>query len=109
MTTWMPAPGTTASTGRWRRPHVPRHGQRRRRRRPGDDTFWGQSGNDRISGGAGDDTMNGSKGKDRYSGGPGNDFIISIDGVREIVDCGRGYDRVYADKNDRLRGCERRI
>lgn len=53
--------------------------------------------------------MNGSKGKDRYAGGPGNDFIISIDGVREIVDCGPGYDRVYADKNDRLRGCERRI
>ncbi len=75
----------------------------------GDDTFWGQSGNDRIFGGAGDDTMNGSKGKDTYSGGPGNDFIVSIDGVAETVDCGPGYDRVYADKKDRLHGCERII
>ena len=52
--------------------------------------------------------MTGSKGKDTYSGGAGNDFIISIDGIAETVDCGPGYDRVYADrKKDRLKNCEK--
>ena len=43
---------------------------------------------------------------DVFNGGAGNDVIDAKDGRREIVDCGPGRDRVKADRNDVLRGCE---
>jgi hypothetical protein len=41
------------------------------------------------------------------SGGSGNDTINVRNHKRDIVNCGRGKDRVIADKIDKLRGCER--
>ena len=74
----------------------------------GDDVLGAGSGSDRLSGGSGRDRLTGGGGKDRFSGGPGNDSINSADGVAEAVTCGGGAnDKVKADRNDRLRGCER--
>ena len=86
------------------------------RGRTGDDALYGGAGNDRLYGGRGRDFLSGGSGKDRliggpgrnrYQGGPGNDFIRSANGVRELVDCGFGRDRVTADRRDVLSGCER--
>ena len=74
---------------------------------PGADTLLGGSGNDRLDGGAGNDTLTGGTGTDALSGGTGNDVINAKDGRRESVNCGPGRDRVRADRNDRLVGCER--
>lgn len=74
----------------------------------GNDVMLGQAGNDIMLGGPGNDIITGSAGRDRIDAGPGNDFINSKDGVAERVDCGAGFDKVYADKGkDRLVGCER--
>ena len=83
----------------------------------GDDCLFGQAGNDSLSGGAGkdkldggpgNDKLNGGKGKDTFTAGAGNDTINSKDGVAEKVDCGKGRDKVKADKKDKLKGCEKR-
>jgi Ca2+-binding RTX toxin-like protein len=57
----------------------------------------GGSGNDRLSGGAG---------ADAFDAGAGNDAIDARDRRRETIRCGSGRDRVAADRNDRLIGCE---
>jgi Ca2+-binding RTX toxin-like protein len=103
-------------------------GQRQRRRagRPGNDTIRGnkgsdeldgESGNDRVSGWEGNDTVRGGPGNDRLSGGvgsdeifggPGNDTIFARDGERDVIQCGPGFDRVYADRADSVSSdCER--
>jgi Ca2+-binding RTX toxin-like protein len=83
----------------------------------GDDCLYGQAGNDTLSGGAGkdkldggpgNDKLNGGKGKDTFVGGRGNDTINSKDGVAEKVNCGKGRDKVKADRKDKLVGCEKR-
>jgi Ca2+-binding RTX toxin-like protein len=82
----------------------------------GRDRVFGNSGNDRVNGGTGNDRVGGNSGNDRVTGGRGNDVVsggagndaISVrDGRRDRVNCGRGRDRVRADRRDRLRGCER--
>jgi Ca2+-binding RTX toxin-like protein len=82
----------------------------------GNDFLAGGDGNDSLSGGAGDDWLSGGAGNDRLTGGAGRntyfgragkDAINSANGVPEAVNCGSGRDRVTADKNDKLVGCER--
>jgi len=74
----------------------------------GNDRLSGGSGNDRLYGGSGTDLIRGGSGRDRIYGGSGNDRIQAKDRRQERVDCGSGRrDRVGADKEDRLRGCER--
>ena len=73
----------------------------------GNDRLSGNQGRDRLSGGSGNDRLRGGSGRDRFSAGSGDDTIISRDGRREAVRCGRGSDRVRADRGDRLIGCER--
>jgi hypothetical protein len=73
----------------------------------GKDTLLGGAGKDLLAGGGGNDSLNGGKGVDRMNGGAGNDSLRSRDGARDTVDCGKGKDKVIADKRDRLRGCER--
>jgi hypothetical protein len=53
----------------------------------------------------------GGPGKDSYAAGPGRDRVGSWEGtsVRERVDCGGGFDRVGADKLDRVTDCEQRL
>ena len=71
------------------------------------DRLAGGSGDDRISGRAGDDGINGGPGRDVLSGGSGTDSIGARDGQRDRIACGKGRDRVSADRVDVLAGCER--
>jgi Tol biopolymer transport system component len=80
-----------------------------------DDSYCGFLGNDVIRGGAGDDWLDGGAGADLILGGPGHDTllggsgadrIIALDGERDTVRCGQGYDVVVADRFDRVSGCE---
>ena len=71
------------------------------------DRLSGDSGNDRLTGGRGGDRLTGGRGRDRVSGNPGNDRINVRDKRRDRVNCGTGFDRVKADRRDRLVGCEK--
>ncbi len=82
----------------------------------GVDVLYGDSGRDRLSGGAGrdllsggtgDDVLKGGGGRNTYRAGRGNDRIYARNGVRDRIDCGKGRDRVRADRKDRVRRCER--
>ena len=43
------------------------------------------------------------------SGGNGDDKVKVRDGERDRVNCGKGKnDRVIADREDKLRGCEKK-
>lgn len=72
----------------------------------GPDRLLGGAGPDRLVGSSGPDILVGGPGRDVLSGGPGGDTIRTADGVRDVVSCGRGTDRVVADPRDVLRGCE---
>jgi len=44
------------------------------------------------------------------AGRAGNDVVYARNGRRDRINCGGGRrDRVYADRRDRLSGCETRI
>ena len=73
----------------------------------GNDTVDGELGNDLVDGGAGADRLTGGDGRDRIVGRAGADRINSADGARDTIDCGKGRDRVTADRRDRVKGCER--
>ena len=90
----------------------------------GDDRLLGGKASDNLDGDSGDDLLNGFSGRDFLDGaggrdeivaGAGNDRIVSStagslfshDGVADVVKCGPGFDRVAADRKDRLSGCER--
>lgn len=73
----------------------------------GDDHLNGGPGDDILKGGAGNDTLVGGKGHDDIEGDSGNDTINSRDGQRDVVTCGSGFDRVKADRKDKVsRTCE---
>jgi len=91
----------------------------------GRDTITGSTGADVLSGGLGRDTLSGGAGPDRLSdvaeayapafaaptrvaAGPGADRVDVANGARDSVNCGSGRDRVVADRQDRLEGCERK-
>lgn len=61
---------------------------------------------DRIFGEAGTDRIIAGGGRNQIDGGAGNDSIDARNGERDRVVCGRGRDRVRADRSDRLNGCE---
>lgn len=91
----------------------------------GEDKLFGGNGSDCMFGGSQDDVLYGGPGNDDmghycyefifdtgedvFYGGPGNEDIIAVEPgrKRDIVYCGSGRDRVFADKLDRLYGCER--
>lgn len=66
----------------------------------GRDFIFGDNGNDSLRGDAGNDDIVGGKGRDKVIGGSGNDRIDVKDGVRDVVKCGAGKDKVYADRRD---------
>jgi hypothetical protein len=102
----------------------------------GRDTLEGATGNDILTGGAGGDTLTGGPGADKLSGGAGADRLADVaeryeadsfapgvtrvaagagadrvdsaNGRRDLVNCGTGRDRVLADREDKLAGCERK-
>ncbi len=75
----------------------------------GKDRVRGGSGNDVIRGDSGNDRLIGDTGRDRIFGGLGNDLILAVDGQRDRIRCGVGFDRVVADRIDRVdrASCER--
>jgi RTX calcium-binding nonapeptide repeat (4 copies) len=102
----------------------------------GGDTLDGATGNDVLSGGTGADELTGGQGADKLSGGAGGDTVRDVpdrydagafaparnrvtagagadrvytaNGRPDVVHCGSGRDRVVADPDDRLVGCEHR-
>ena len=88
----------------------------------GDDLVSALEGRDEVHGGYGADTLYGNRygdtifggyGTDRLYGGYGDDHLISRDlnssgiGMRDVLDCGPGYDTFAADYDDRILGnCE---
>jgi Ca2+-binding RTX toxin-like protein len=98
---------------------------------PGRDFIEGGTAADRIYGGRGNDIIDAGFGRDRVFAGPGDDFVVeeypeykpgsadtvktgagddeiySSDGNSDTIDCGPGRDRIIADRDDELRGCER--
>jgi hypothetical protein len=73
----------------------------------GRDTLAGGTGRDRLLGGSGADRLVGGRHRDAVLAGSGNDRIEARDRVSETIDCGPGFDRVVADRRDRLVRCER--
>ena len=73
----------------------------------GDDKLHGEAGPDVIRGGAGNDWVTGGAERNDIDAGPGNDKVSSANGIPETVRCGGGKDEAWADKSDRLLGCER--
>ena len=63
---------------------------------------------DRITTRGGRQELTGGPGSDVLLAGSGPDLVHAADGERDVVNCGRGRDRVEADAFDRLEGCERR-
>ncbi len=88
-----------------------------RRGFPGPDTFpgfFGDEGNDKIFGGGGDDHLEGEEGRDVMEGGTGTDYLDAINddtqGTRDVLDCGKGFDRYSARSGDKVAdNCERKI
>jgi Ca2+-binding RTX toxin-like protein len=84
----------------------------------GDTNLVGGAGNDAVVGGFGSDNVVGNEGNDFLIGGPGlhpreapNDKLLGADGndvfdvlnspaAKDVVLCGRGFDRVSADRED---------
>ena len=84
----------------------------------GNDVLRGGKGSDNISGGGGNDLLTDGEYhhpvKDTLSGGGGND-VIGVDNDpealragKDVVSCGGGFDRVFADRKDVVASdCER--
>jgi hypothetical protein len=73
---------------------------------PGNDDVWAGKGSDIVVGAEGNDRLVDDVfrefSKDVFSGGPGNDVIdvLHYRSARDRVVCGRGFDRVGADRKD---------
>lgn len=73
----------------------------------GRDLLRGDAGNDELGGGNSRDKLIGGAGEDTIRAGAGPDRVNSRDGDTDRVKCGLGFDRVRADRADKLKGCER--
>ena len=73
----------------------------------GSDDLDGGVGADKLIGGPGSDSLTGGTQYDRLIAGKGNDRLDSVDGIRDLVKCGKGNDAVVADPGDPVQGCER--
>jgi hypothetical protein len=62
---------------------------------------------DLVLAGPGDDVVYAGPGVNRVDAGPGDDTVHAANGRAETVRCGPGRDRVGADFDDVLLGCER--
>ncbi|HEX6713824.1 MAG TPA: calcium-binding protein [Thermoleophilaceae bacterium] len=74
---------------------------------PGDDKLNGDAGPDVIRGGDGNDWITGGAERNDIDAGAGADKVSSANGIAETVRCGSGKDQAWADRADRLVGCER--
>ena len=70
----------------------------------GQDTFYGQGGNDLIAANGGNDYANGGSGPDNLAGGPGNDRLYGGDG-NDVIGGDAGDDLLAGNAgNDKLYG-----
>ena len=72
---------------------------------PGNDVISGGQGSDNAWGGEGNDQLAGDlhdPSSDKHLGGDGNDVVFAVNrpAVRDVVVCGRGFDRVLVDRKD---------
>jgi hypothetical protein len=77
---------------------------------PGRGRIDGTSSGDRICGRTGRDLIHPGPGLDFVEAGSGNDVIFAASDYesRDKIFCGRGYDVVVADREDRVaKDCER--
>lgn len=73
----------------------------------GADDLRGGLGSDRLLGGDGNDLLTGDTGRDVLGGGDGNDKLYAMDGERDEVVGGPGFDVARVDRGlDRVRGVE---
>ncbi|MDP8967682.1 MAG: hypothetical protein M3N04_03695, partial [Actinomycetota bacterium] len=82
----------------------------------GRDMLAGGDGNDKLNGGSDRSRLYGERGNDRLwargggrnllDGGGGSDRINAVNGKRDTVRCGTGFDRATVDRIDRVSGCE---
>jgi Ca2+-binding RTX toxin-like protein len=77
----------------------------------GDDKLFGVAGDDVLKGGLGADAVVGGSGSDLIYGEAGDDTITSLDGETDLVVCGDGADRYWADLHvpELLIGCEQSV
>ena len=82
----------------------------------GQDDLFGKGGSDNLVGGPGKDNVLGGDerrpggGDKNLAGGEGNDFLgpLQAPADRDLVACGAGFDRVLADRKDRIaQDCEK--
>jgi hypothetical protein len=71
------------------------------------DRLRGTKRADLILARGGADKVRPRRGRDCVRAAKGNDRIFARDGVRDRIKCGRGRDVVFADRRDRVKGCER--
>lgn len=71
------------------------------------DVIKGLGGNDTIKALGGNDAIDGGVGRDRIDAGAGNDAIRARDGQVDTIECGAGKDTVIADRDDRVKHCEK--
>jgi Ca2+-binding RTX toxin-like protein len=86
---------------------------------PGGDAVLGGRGLDALSGGPGDDYLfegglfdRRDQDLDAMAGGDGRDAIVARNvpaASRDVIDCGRGFDRVVVDDKDVTDNCERKF
>ncbi|HYF25505.1 MAG TPA: hypothetical protein VD931_07175 [Baekduia sp.] len=69
---------------------------------PGDDRVLGGDGADVLGGGDGADDVQAGLGSDEVDAGGGDDQVRVRDGLRDVVRCGDGADRVDADTLDEI-------
>jgi Ca2+-binding RTX toxin-like protein len=75
----------------------------------GRDRIYGNPGDDAIRGHSGRDFLVGNAGRDRSFGNAGNDRLVASRDASggDRVDGGRGRDRAWVDRGDRVRSVER--
>jgi RTX calcium-binding nonapeptide repeat (4 copies) len=73
----------------------------------GADYGHGQNGNDLLKGGSKKDTLIGGNGADSIQGKEGPDQLFGVDREpNDVLKGGKGSDHCYADKGDKVQGCE---
>ena len=76
--------------------------------RGGDDTLYGRTGNDNLSGGDGNDSLYGESGNDTLNGGGGNDQLYGGSGNDTYL-LGRGYGVDTVNESDYTAGNSDRV
>ena len=65
----------------------------------------GRGAADIVKGARGSDTLVGGTGPDEIRGGDGDDELFAVDGVRDLLNGGRGFDNCYGDDEDTFVSC----